>query len=133
MWNKFRDWYIAGIGLCLIAGGLVIAARHPSDGGAKTGDTTRSAALSSAPEAMNPPTAPSGWGAQARAHCAGGQPRAASSPAASDSPAPPQAAQNAAPSTNQRIAQDKPATAPAPAAAPPSQSGPAPIAGGDAV
>jgi nitrite reductase (NO-forming) len=133
MWNKFRDWYIAGIGLCLIAGGLVIAARHPSDGGAKTDDTTRSAALSSAPEAMKPPTAPSSSSAQAPAHSAAAQAPAASNPAASDSPAPPQAAQNAAPSTNQRIAQDKPATAPAPAAAPPSQSGPTPIAGGDAV
>ena len=133
MWNKFRDWYIAGIGLCLIAGGLVIAARHPSDGGAKTDDTTRSAALSAAPQAMKPPTAPGGSSAQAPAHSADGQTPAASGPAASDSPAPPQAAQNAAPSTNQRIAQDKPATAPAPAAAPPSQSGPAPIAGGEAV
>jgi nitrite reductase (NO-forming) len=133
MWNKFRDWYIAGIGLCLIAGGLVIAARHPSDGGAKTDDTTRSAALSSAPEAMKPPMAPSSSSAQAPAHSAAAQAPAASSPAASDSPAPPQAAQNAAPSTNQRIAQDKPATAPAPAAAPPSQSGPTPVAGGDAV
>jgi nitrite reductase (NO-forming) len=133
MWNKFRDWYIAGIGLCLIAGGLVIAARHPSDGGAKTDDTTRSAALSSAPEAMKPPTAPSGSSAQAPAPSAAGQTPAASSPAASDSPAPPQVAQNAAPSTNQRIAQDTPATAPARVAAPPSQSGPTPIAGGDAV
>src|SRR5690348_14179928 len=120
MWNRFRDWYIAVIGLCLIAGGLFIAARQPAGEGAKHDDTTRSAAPSSAPEAVTPPTPPSGSGAQAPAPSAAQTPPA-SAPAASDSSAQP--APNAAPAADQHLAQNTPANPPPLAAAPASQSG----------
>jgi amino acid transporter len=36
MWNKLRDWYLAVIGIVVIAGGLYIASHNASnDGSAK--------------------------------------------------------------------------------------------------
>jgi nitrite reductase (NO-forming) len=123
MFNRVREWYIAGIGFLLIGGGLYFAAQQASDGGAKN-DEAKQTAPSPSAEAAPATNAPSA-------------PAAPAAPAAS-----PVVAQNAAPdphthgaNTNQPNIAQAPASAPTPA--PASQISPnvgttsVPIAGGD--
>jgi nitrite reductase (NO-forming) len=140
MWNKLKDWYLALIGIIVIAGGLYFASHSGStDGGMKeqakqtesTSSPTQAAKAPSAPDQASLQTSPSAQ--------PGSTAKAPSAPEASN--APPTAAQNDTPASHDHPAANTPQTniaqppAAAPAPAPASQTGsgamPVPIAGGD--
>jgi len=131
MLGLVREWYIAAIGLLLIAGGLYLASQQASDGGAKISEAKQTANGTPAPEAAKAPNSQSGSSAQP-------PPKSEATPAinpasSSAAPAAP-AAHNHAPDTPQTNIAQAPAAAPTPA--PASQAGsnvgtPALIAGGD--
>ena len=140
MWNKLRDWYLALIGIVVIAGGLYIASHSGStDGGVKE-QSKQTESTSSPTEATKAPDAPDQASLQTSP---GAQPasttKAPSAPVASN--APPTAAQNDTPAGHDHPAANTPQTniaqapAPAPAPTPASQTGAGamstPIAGGD--
>ena len=70
MWTVVRDWYIAGIGLLLIAGGLALAAHQssppaavsqaagPPQGQAAPAPAPAAPAVGTAPQATAPSPAP---------------------------------------------------------------------------
>ena len=138
MFSRLREWYIAAIGLLLIAGGLYFASQQRSDGGAKNAEVKQAANVTSAPEAAKVPNSQSKSSSQ-------GPPKteaepvnkASSSPAASADPAAaPNVAQSAAPPAHNHSAAETTNIAQAPAAAPSQPSSnvgatSAPIAGGD--
>jgi nitrite reductase (NO-forming) len=141
MFNRVREWYIAGIGFLLIGGGLYFAAQQASDGGAKNDEAKQTANVSSAPEAAKAPSAPSGLSVppspSAEAAPVTNAPSAPAAPAAS-----PVVAQSAASAAHNHAANaPQPNIAQAPASASPpapaSQTSPnvdatsVPIGGGD--
>src|SRR6516225_7232950 len=158
MWNKLRDWYLALIGIIVIAGGLYIASHSGSNDGSAKEQSKQTDSVSSASEAAKAPRAPdqsqTSPGAQPATTtnapsapvAANAPPPPPSAPAASSlaaSKAPPTAAENGTPTSHDRpaanppqtnIAQATAPTAPADASQPnPNVAAmPAPIAGGDA-
>src|SRR6516164_1246104 len=158
MWNKLRDWYLAFIGIIVIAGGLYIASHNGSNDGSAKEQSKQTDSVSSASEAAKAPRAPdqsqTSPGAQPATTtnapsapvAANAPPPPPSAPAASSlaaSKAPPTAAENGTPTSHDRpaanppqtnIAQATAPTAPADASQPnPNVAAmPAPIAGGDA-
>src|SRR5215472_2430310 len=158
MWNKLRDWYLALIGIIVIAGGLYIASHSGSNDGSAKEQSKQTDSVSSASEAAKAPRAPdqsqTSPGAQPAtttnapsAPVAGNAPPTPpSAPAASSlaaSKAPPTAAEDGTPTSYDRPAANPPQTniaqaptaPPAPAHAsqpnPNVSAMPAPIAGGD--
>ena len=159
MWNKLRDWYLALIGIIVIAGGLYIASHSGSNDGSAKEQSKQTNSVSSASEAAKAPRAPdqsqTSPGAQPATTAnapsapvaANAPPTPPSAPAASSlaaSKAPPTAAENGTPTSYDRPAANPPQTniaqaptaPPAPAHAsqpnPNVAAMPAPIAGGDA-
>jgi nitrite reductase (NO-forming) len=143
MFSRLREWYIAAIGLLLIAGGLYLASQQTSDGGAKNAEVKQTANVTSAPEAAKVPNSQSRSSSQEPPKTeAAPVNKAPSSPAASAAPAAaPNVAQSAAPPAHNHSAADTTNIAQAPAATPtptpasqPSSNvgaTSAPIAGGD--
>ena len=149
MWNKLRDWYLALIGIIVIAGGLYIASHSGSNDGSVKEQAKQTESVSSASEAAKAPRAPdqsqTSPGDQP-ASTTNAPPTPPSAPAASNpaaSKAPPTAAENGTPASHDQPAANPPQTniAQAPAAPPaPAHASqpnpnvgamPAPIAGGD--
>ena len=143
MFNRVREWYIAAIGLLLIAGGLYFASQQMSDGGARTTEAKQTANVASAPEAAKTSNFDNRSSSQQSTKTeASPVNNAPSSPAAPAAPAA-SPAQHAVPAAHDRSAANAPQTniAQAPAAAPTPQStsqpnsnvaaASAPIAGGD--
>ena len=64
MFGRMRDWYIATIGVLLIAGGLYFASQQASDSGAKNTEAKQIANVTSAPEAAKVPNSQSGSSSQ---------------------------------------------------------------------
>jgi nitrite reductase (NO-forming) len=140
MWNKLKDWYLALIGIIVIAGGLYIASHSGSTEGGVKEQAKQTESTSSPTQAAKAPGAPDQASLQTSP---GAQPAStAKTPSAPEaSNAPPTAAQNDTPASHDHPAANTPQTniaqapATAPAPAPASQSGsgamPAPIAGGD--
>lgn len=146
MWDKLRDWYLALIGVVVIAGGLYVASHTGSiDGAAKESKQTESG--SAATELAKAPSAPDRSSPQTPASAQTTSAAKVSS-APLTSKAPPTAAENdtsvahnhSATNPPQTDVAQGPAAAPAPAstpaAAPASSAGAigataAPIAGGD--
>jgi nitrite reductase (NO-forming) len=140
MWNRLRDWYLALIGIIVIAGGLYIASHSGSTDGALKEQSKQTEAASSSAETPKAPGAPdqtslqTSPGAQAPSTT-----KMSSAPVASS--APPTAAENdtsashnhPAANTQTNVAQ-APAAAPAPTPVPrPGQTAgamSAPLAGG---
>ena len=60
MWNKLKDWYLAAIGIIIIAGGLYIASHTGSADGAAKEQSKQTESVSSPPEAAKLPSAQSG-------------------------------------------------------------------------
>lgn len=58
MWNKLRDWYLAVIGIVVIAGGLYIASHNASNDGSAKEQSKQSESVSSSTEAGKAPRAP---------------------------------------------------------------------------
>src|SRR5215472_3306326 len=58
MWNKLRDWYLALIGIIVIAGGLYIASHSGSNDGSVKEQAKQTESVSSASEAAKAPRAP---------------------------------------------------------------------------
>ena len=114
MWNKLKDWYLAAIGIIIIAGGLYIASHTGSTDGAAKEQSKQTESVSSPPEAAKLPSAPSGSSPQpSPAADAAPTTNAPSVPAAA-------AAQDAASAAHIHPAANTPQTniAQAPAAAP---------------
>jgi nitrite reductase (NO-forming) len=149
MWNKLRDWYLALIGIIVIAGGLYIASHSGSNDGSVKEQAKQTESVSSASEAAKAPRAPdqsqTSPGDQP-ASTTNAPPTPPSAPAASNpaaSKAPPTAAESGTPASHDQPAANPPQTniAQAPAAPPaPAHASqpnpnvgamPAPIAGGD--
>jgi nitrite reductase (NO-forming) len=96
MWTVVRDWYIAGIGLLLIAGGLALAAHQssppaavsqaagPPQGQAAPAPAPAAPAVGTAPQATAPSPAPA-----VQDHMAATAPAAAEHPSTSAAPAAP--------------------------------------------
>jgi nitrite reductase (NO-forming) len=140
MWDKLKDWYIALIGIIVIAGGLYIAS-HGGSTDSAVRESKQNESVSSSPEAAKAPNAPERPSLQASPGAQSpSTPKASSAPAASNAPSiPPEndtpGAHDHPPANAPQTNAQAPAAAPAPA--PPSQPGsntgatPAPIAGGD--
>src|SRR5215472_14113363 len=89
MWNKLRDWYLALIGIIVIAGGLYIAS-HPgsTDGGVKE-QTKRSESPSSSTGAAKTASASDQAGLQTSPGTeASATAKVSSAPAAANAPPP---------------------------------------------
>jgi nitrite reductase (NO-forming) len=152
MWNKLRDWYLAVIGIVVIAGGLYIASHNASNDGSAKEQSKQSESVSSSTEAGKAPRAPDQSQTSPGAEAASTT-KAPSAPAASNAPptppaahaaskTPPAAAENETPASHDHPAANPPQTniaqtpAAAPTPAPASQPGPnagampVPIAGG---
>jgi len=161
MWNKLKDWYLALIGIIVIAGGLYIASHTGSTDGAVKEQSKQTESVSSTDAAKGPnaldqsqtsagaqpasttkaPSAPVAANAPPPPSAPAISNPAASNPAASK--APPTAAGNGTPASHGQPAANPPqtniaqapATPPAPAHAsqpgPDVAAAPAPIAGGD--
>jgi nitrite reductase (NO-forming) len=137
MWNRLRDWYLALIGIIVIAGGLYIASHSGSTDGALKEQSKQTEAASSSAETPKAPGAPdqkslqTSPGAQAPSTT-----KMSSAPVASS--APPTAAENDTSASHNHPAANTPQTnvAQAPTAAPASRPGQtagamsAPLAGG---
>jgi len=140
MWNKLRDWYLAIIGIIVIAGGLYFASHTGSSDGAAKEQSKQTQSVSSSTEAAKAPGAPDRSSVQASPPTEAAATKVPPAPVASN--APPTAAQNdpaahnhAAANVPQTNIAQAPAAAPAPAPTAASQTGPSagatPIAGGD--
>ncbi len=134
MWDRLREWYIAGVGVAVIAGGLYLASPSTGDGAApEQAKPTETASY--APELAKAPGAPA---AQPSATQSTGAPAAANStPAAAPAtPAAPQPAAQSAPppakiAANPQQSNATPAPAPAPNAMQNMAAMTAPSSGGD--
>ena len=142
MLGLVREWYIAAIGILLIAGGLYFASQQASDSGAKNSEAKQTITASSPPEGAKSPSAPGGSSVQQPPSAeAAPVTNARSAPVTPGTPvALPGVAQSAAPAADNHAAntsQPNIAQAPAPTPAPASQTGAntsatsVPIAGGD--
>ena len=130
MWNKLRDWYLALIGIIVIAGGLYITSRTGSPDGTANEQSKQSASVASSTEVAKAPSAPDQPSLQTSpAAQAPSTSKVSSAPAASN--APPPAAENDTPASHNHAAANTPQTnmAQAPAAAPAPASQPAPNVG----
>ena len=57
MWNKLRDWYLALIGIIVIAGGLYVASHSGSTDGSTKEQSKQTQSVSSSTEAAKAPSA----------------------------------------------------------------------------
>ena len=89
MWNKLRDWYLALIGIIVIAGGLYITSRTGSPDGTVNEQSKQSASVASSTEVAKAPSAPDQPSLQTSpAAQAPSTSKVSSAPAASNAPPP---------------------------------------------